>query len=250
MPRLRQVPRGELTDEFTERMYQELFGDRDPVTEPGTETGTPGHWWTVFALVPDVLRHFVDAYALYHNPRRTLDPVQRELGQTRVAWTAGSQFVYSQHVKALRAIGVAETTIAAISSWQVSELFTPAERAVLAYADALTLAQGRVADGVFDALRAELTDEQILELTYILGYYAASAAMSRALRLEYDDRPDEIVEIPGGAYPLPGEDGYIPPAVGAPAADARAARGGAMRTDRPPAASTGQAADSTGEAVR
>ncbi len=29
------------------------FGDRDPVAEPGTATGTPGDWWPVFALVPD-----------------------------------------------------------------------------------------------------------------------------------------------------------------------------------------------------
>lgn len=211
MPRLRQVPRGELTDEFTERMYQELFGDRDPVTEPGTQTGTPGDWWTVFALVPDALKHFVDAYAFYHSPKRTLDPIQRELAQTRVAWVVGSQFVYSQHVKALRAFGVGEERISAVSSWQVSDLFTPAERAVLAYADGMALSHGRVSDGVFEALHEHLTDEQILELTYVVGYYMAGAAMSRALRLEYDDKPDEIVEVPGGKYPLPGEKGYIPP---------------------------------------
>ncbi|OYO06453.1 carboxymuconolactone decarboxylase family protein [Enemella evansiae] len=211
MPRLRQVPRRELSDAFTEKMYAELFGDRDPVAEPGTETGTPGDFWTVFANVPDVLRHFVDAYAMYHNPRRRIDPVLRELAQTRAAWSIGSQFVYSQHVKALRALGQSEERIAAVSGWQVSDLFTPIERAVLAYADALAVGQGRVADQVFDALRAELSDAELLELTYIVSYYTASAVLSRALRLEFDDRPDEIVEVPGGAYPMPGEEGYLPP---------------------------------------
>ncbi len=55
MPRLREVPRAEVDDELTLMMYQQLFGDRDPVAETGTSPGTPGDWWSVFALVPDVM---------------------------------------------------------------------------------------------------------------------------------------------------------------------------------------------------
>ena len=42
MPVLRQVPRSEVTDEIVLAYYKRLFGDRDPVAEPGTATGTPG----------------------------------------------------------------------------------------------------------------------------------------------------------------------------------------------------------------
>ena len=52
MPRLRQIPREEAHD-TAKTLYQLLFGDRDPIAEPGTETGTPGNWWTVFAGGPD-----------------------------------------------------------------------------------------------------------------------------------------------------------------------------------------------------
>jgi hypothetical protein len=48
---------------------------------------------------------------------------------------------------------------------------------------------------VFDALHAHLSDEEILELTYITMMYEMHAVISRALRLEYDDRADPIVEI-------------------------------------------------------
>ena len=41
MPRLRQVPRAEAEPDVA-KMYDMLFGDRDPVAEPGTATGTPG----------------------------------------------------------------------------------------------------------------------------------------------------------------------------------------------------------------
>ncbi len=65
-------------------MYNMLFGERDPVAQPGTATGTPGDWWTVFALVPDVFRHAVAGFGLYRSPKRKLDPQLRERGQTRV----------------------------------------------------------------------------------------------------------------------------------------------------------------------
>ncbi len=61
----------------------------------------------------------------------------------------------------------------------------------------LVLAGGRVADATFDALREHLTDEEILELTYITCMYEMHAIMSKALRTEFDDRDDPIVEIAG-----------------------------------------------------
>ncbi len=195
MPRLREVPRAEATEDVVLQSYQRLFGDRDPVAEPGTATGTPGDWWTVFALVPDVLRHAIRGFALYASPKRLLPAQLRELAQTRAGWAVGSQFVYSQHCKSCRGVGVSEEKVEAIPSWQVSSAFTPVERAVLAYTDALSLAGGRVADGVFDELHAHLSDEQILELTYITSLYVMHAIMSRALRTEFDDRPEQIVEV-------------------------------------------------------
>ncbi|MDQ3312598.1 MAG: carboxymuconolactone decarboxylase family protein, partial [Actinomycetota bacterium] len=107
MPRLRQVPRDEVTSPVVSALYDMMFGDRDPVAEPGTPTGTPGDWWTVFAAVPDVFEHAVGGFALYRSPARTLSPELMELGQTRAGWLVGSQFVYSQHCKSCRTLGMA-----------------------------------------------------------------------------------------------------------------------------------------------
>lgn len=194
MPRLRQVPRAQ-ADPIATLMYDMLFGERDPVEQPGTETGTPGNWWTVFALVPDCLKHAIDGFQFYRDPGRKLDPQLRELGQTRAGFTRGSQFVFSQHCKSCRSVGLSEEKIQAIPHWSVSDCFTDQERAVLAYTDALVLEGGRVADAVFDVLKTHLSDEEILELTYITALYEMHAVMSRALRLEYDDVDERIVEI-------------------------------------------------------
>jgi alkylhydroperoxidase family enzyme len=200
MPRLRQVPRSEATSDVVRTTYDLLFGPKDPVAEPGTATGTPGNWWTVFALAPDVLRHANEGFVLYRSI--SVDPVLRELGQTRAGWIGGSQFVFSQHCKSCRALGIAEEKIAAIPGWQASELFSPVERAVLAYTDALALDRGRVHDDVFAALQSHLSDKEILELTYVVSLYIMHASMCNALRLEFDDHPERIVEVegPGDAW--------------------------------------------------
>ncbi len=197
VPRLRQVPRAEVRDSVVLAMYDLMFGERDPVAEPGTPTGTTGDWWTVFAALPEVMRHCVAGFALYRSPERRLDPELRELGQTRVGWARGSQFVFSQHCKSCRALGMDEAKIAAVPHWQTAEVFDAAERAVLAYTDALVYDGGRVADGVFEALREHLDEVEVLELTYITAMYDMHAVMSRALRTEQDDRDDPVVETPG-----------------------------------------------------
>jgi alkylhydroperoxidase family enzyme len=194
MPRLRQVPRAEVPADVR-KIYDMLFGDRDPVAEPGTATGTPGNWWTVFALVPDCFRHAVAGFAFYRSNARMLSPQLRELGQTRAGFLRESQFVFSQHCKAARDVGIPEAKIAAIPSWAGTDVFTPAERAVLAYTDELVLQNGRVGDATFARLKQHLGDEEILELSYITALYEMHALLSRALRLEYDDVPERIVEV-------------------------------------------------------
>jgi len=197
MPRLRQVPRAD-ADGLTTFMYDLVFGPgRDPVADPGTATGTTGDWWTVFALVPDVLAHAGQGFQLYRSPDRVLPPQLRELGMTRAGWARQSRFVFSQHCKSLRGVGMAEDKVLAVPHWQVFDGWSPVERAVLAYTDGLVYDGGRIAEPIVTALKEHLSDEQILELTYLTALYEMHAVMSRALRTEFDDVDDPITEVPG-----------------------------------------------------
>lgn len=200
MPRLRQVSKAD-ADPFAKQLYKVLFGERDPVKDPGTATGTPGNWWTVFALVPDAFKHTTEGFQFYRSPNRKLSPKLRELGQIRAGWARGSQFVFSQHCKASRDVGLSEMQIKAIPYWSIAEVWSPVERAVLAYTDCLVLMGGRVPEEIFSEMKKYLSDEEILEFTYITTTYEMHATMSRALRLEYDDVDERVVEIaaPAGA---------------------------------------------------
>jgi len=199
MPRLRQVSRAEASPTVL-AWYEQLFGERDPVAEPGTETGTPGNWWTVFALVPGLLQHAVDGFKLLGilpgEAGNVLDPRLRELALIRTGYVVGSQFVYSQHCKVGRAVGLREAQIGALAAWSVSSEYSPRERAVLSYTDALVIGDGRLSDAEFAQLAGHLSDAEILELGYAIGTYRMHATLSRALRLEYDDVDDRVREIP------------------------------------------------------
>ena len=110
MPRLREVPRAEVSDDRVLFFYDHLFGPgRDPAADHGTATGSPGDWWTVFAQSPEVFRHAVRGFILYRDAK--VDPLLRELGQCRAGWARGSRFVFSQHCKQLRAMGVPDDVL-------------------------------------------------------------------------------------------------------------------------------------------
>jgi alkylhydroperoxidase family enzyme len=198
MTRLRQVARTETESPLVKAMYDLVFGEGvDPLeaSATGTATGSEGDWWTTYALVPDIMEHAVNGFVLYRSPDRKIDAVLRELAQARVGWSIGSKFVYSQHIQALRGLNADPDKIAGIAGWQVSDAFTRLERAVLAYADGIALDGGRVADDVFEVLHDELSDEQVFELTYITAMYLQHAVVTRALRLEWDDRPEYVVDV-------------------------------------------------------
>ena len=199
MPSLKQVPRNE-ANEYISKYYEALFGERDPVEEPGTATGTPGNWWTVFALVPYIFEHATKHFGMFgmfaDKSVSQLDPIVRELGILRAGYVQGSQFVFSQHCKAARRFGMSEEKIAEIPHWEVSNVYDAKDRAILAWSDALILQGGRASDELFEALHSHLSDKDILELTYHIMGYNLHAVCCKALRLEYDDVPERIKEVP------------------------------------------------------
>ncbi len=199
MPRLKQVPLAQ-AHENAKRYYERLFSGRDPAKEPGTATGTPGNWWTVFALVPAIFDHATAQFGMFGMFADTsvskLDPKLRELALLRTGFVVGSQFVFSQHCKAGRRNGLSEEKITSIPSWSVSDAYSPLERAVLAYTDCLVSERGRVPDATFDALHKLMSDEDILELGYHVMCYNLHAVLCKAMRLEFDDVPERIRELP------------------------------------------------------
>ena len=198
MGRLKQVSLAEASPEIKE-LYKQFFGDRDPVKHPGTATGTPGDYWTTFALVPDLLFQARNSLMALMQPGRKLPAKLRELAILRTGIVGDSRFEYSQHLKVARMVGVAADKLAAIKSWALSDQFTPAERAVMQVTDEI-VGRNLVEDESFAALKLHLDDAQIMELFYVIGLWRMHGMIVRALHLEFDgDTTARMKEVPAPA---------------------------------------------------
>lgn len=183
--RLRPVPRAEAPAEVQE-IYKEFFGDRDPVANPGTATGTPGDYWTTYALVPDILKMSRASLLAMLQPGRGLEPRFRELAILRAAIVGDSRFEYSQHLKVARMVGISEDKLAAIKGWITSSQFDAAERAVMAAADEM-VGRNLIEDATFANLKRHFSDAQIMEIVYVVALWRMHGMIVRVLHLEYDD---------------------------------------------------------------
>ena len=113
-----------------------------------------------------------------------LDGRLREMVIIRVAYLGRSRYVIGQHVPKLAlAEGLTPAECDALKDWQDSNLFDERDRAVLAYADAMTR-DIEVPDAVFEPLREFFDDRQLVELTVLIGTYAMHVRVFEALKLD------------------------------------------------------------------
>ncbi|MDA1325373.1 MAG: hypothetical protein O3C34_11550 [Proteobacteria bacterium] len=77
--------------------------------------------------------------------------------------------------------------------WQDSDLFSAAERAALALAEAMTVTPADVSDDLFAELRAHYSEEQIVELSATIGLENYRARINRVFLIESEGRyqPDK-----------------------------------------------------------
>jgi 4-carboxymuconolactone decarboxylase len=127
-----------------------------------------------------------------------LSPARRELAILQVATRTGAEYEWAQHVAIARAEGVLEEQIDAIRAGKVdADCFGPAERAVLALADAVVTTP-RAEDAPFDEIRLRLSDREIVEVHLIAGLYLALARLMTNLELEIDEPAAETLRERSG----------------------------------------------------
>lgn len=112
----------------------------------------------------------------------------REIAIIRIGYLTDTPYIVKQHVPRLAVPeGLTLEDCAALADWRASTAFNDAERAVLAYTDAMTR-DIKVPDAVFAALRPHLDDRQITELSVLVGAYNMHARVMTALAI--DPEPD------------------------------------------------------------
>ncbi len=113
----------------------------------------------------------------------TLRGDYRELVILRVALLNGASYEYQVHVPFALREGVTQAQLDTLDRWQDSDALTQAQRAVLAYTDAMTR-DIHVPDAVFEALRGHFNQREIVELTATIGGYNLVSRFLEALAVD------------------------------------------------------------------
>lgn len=111
-----------------------------------------------------------------------LDVKTRELVILRCAYLQDSAYEWHQHVRIGRQAGLSDAQMDATRNWRDATLFTPAERALFAWADSLAVSDHP--NGlVFDELKKHFDASTIVGLTILVAFYFATAKFLGSLEV-------------------------------------------------------------------
>jgi AhpD family alkylhydroperoxidase len=110
----------------------------------------------------------------------------RELVIMRVAILNGASYEADQHAPIALREGLSQRQLDALESWNSSDLFDGRQRAVLAYTDAMTR-DIRVLEKTFAAIRSELDERLLVELTATIAAYNMVSRFLEALQVHSSD---------------------------------------------------------------
>ena len=116
--------------------------------------------------------------------RTSLPEAIRELVILRVAVLNGAAYEWEAHEPEARRAGLTDAHLAAVKETGIDPAFGEVERRVIAYTDAVTTGV-HVADEVFDALRPDFTEVELVELTATVAAYNMVSRFLVALRIGY-----------------------------------------------------------------
>lgn len=116
-----------------------------------------------------------------------LAPEYRELAVMATAILTRCRYVYRTHRKEALECGLKPAQLARLPHWKGSALYDEKQRAVLAYAEAMTRSI-QVSGLVFREVRRQFDDQEIVELTATIGGYNLVSRFLEALRVELDEQ--------------------------------------------------------------
>jgi AhpD family alkylhydroperoxidase len=167
---------------------------RIPLDPPRTLTYRLTEWYSRrrFGAVAE------PAAAMAHNPRvlmsnarhemsvekwHALDPTLKDLAVMAAAVTVGCSWCVDFGYWISTSKGVDPAKLRAVPQWRDSDLFSDTERAVLAYAEAVSATPLAVTDAMVADLREHMDDAALVELTMMIAVENERSRFNSALGL-------------------------------------------------------------------
>lgn len=141
---------------------------------------TPSLLWGFTPLQSLIFTLF---YVAITRRKCSIAPELRSLAMVRVAQVHGCHFCVDLNALILNKNTTNFDKYFQLAEYQKSSLFTEQEKAVLAYAEAMTQTECQVTDAIMNSLKLFLNPTQIVELTGIIAYQNMSARFNSALNI-------------------------------------------------------------------
>jgi len=109
----------------------------------------------------------------------------RELAILHIAVINGADYEFDAHVPFALKEGLTQAQLDALRAERMPDGLTDADRAVLAYAAAMTRAV-RVPDDVFAQVRKELPERELVELTVTIAGYNCVSRFLEAIQVDHE----------------------------------------------------------------
>jgi AhpD family alkylhydroperoxidase len=120
-------------------------------------------------------------FEFFHERSKATDPKLLALAGTKASCAIGCEFCLDIASHISRRVGVTEEQLRTLHAYRDSPAFSPQERLVIEYADAMCQTPVSIPDELFARLQEQFTDEQIIELTTAVAIENFRARFNTAL---------------------------------------------------------------------
>jgi 4-carboxymuconolactone decarboxylase len=122
----------------------------------------------LYALVPGLLKGLSELEGATRQ-MHALDVHLRDLAELKAATMTGCEYCIDLGSLLARRSGLTDAQLLALPAYRTSPLFSELEKLVLDYAVGMCRTPVDVSDELFEALRQQLSPEQMVELTHIVA---------------------------------------------------------------------------------
>jgi AhpD family alkylhydroperoxidase len=142
------------------------------------------HRLNAYQVAPDAMKALVAVETYLH--QTALGSQLIELVKMRASQINGCAYCLDSHSKQLRKGGETEQRIYLLNAWRESPLYSPRERAALAWTDALTLiAETQAPDDAYEEVRQHFEEKELVDLTTLIGMINLWNRLAISLRYEH-----------------------------------------------------------------
>ena len=164
---------------------REILGGIQPAAGAASGEGPPNILYTI-AHHPALLPSFLGFTATLAT-QGVLERRDSELLALRTSFNCRSAFEWGHHVEYGLAAGLEPAEVDAIAGGPEVPSWSPRDRSLLRACDELHEHQ-QISDPTYEALSSELSEAQIVELTFVIGNYTMVSMVANATGVPLEDR--------------------------------------------------------------